>query len=282
MLWVTLGLMLNQVPKAAAAAVFLGPSPYLSFADSPFSSTYEFGFFYVETFENGGLNTPGATASSGWVVVAPGIYTDSVDADDGVVDGSGTNGHSFYSNLSTSNLTVTFSAAALGGNLPTHAGIVCTDVGQVTSGTPGFGTVTFAARDADGVPLGSITQTNFGNGAAFGSGAGAVAEDRFFGVINSIGISSIAMSVANSVDWEVDHLQYGWFRPRLRIQSVSPGITLIAWSTNAAGFVLQQNTNLTSTNWIAVTNLPVTVGSENQVTVSSLSGITCYRLIDPD
>jgi hypothetical protein len=189
-----------------AKPAFLGPTPYLSFADSPFNGG-SFGYFFLETFEDGLLNTPGVSASSG-SVTSPGPLTDSVDGDDGAIDGSGIAGHSYISNSSTS-LTFTFNAAALGGKLPTSVGIVWTDVGTVTSGTFGFGPVSFSATDQNGASLGSIGPFTLGDGAI----NGGTAEDRFFGVTNAGGISSITITTANSTDWEVDHLQYGASAP---------------------------------------------------------------------
>ncbi|MEO6036080.1 MAG: hypothetical protein ABIQ35_12565, partial [Verrucomicrobiota bacterium] len=177
---------------------FQGPSSYLSFANSPFNGT-GFNYFYLENFEDGALNTPGATPSAGWIVATAAGGADSVDP----------GGRSYYSGGSQTNLTITFNAAALGGKLPTHAGIVWTDVGNVTSGTFGFGTVRFSARDANGVLIGTNQGVNLGNGST----AASQAEDRFFGVANAGGISSISISMPNSVDWEVDHLQYGYLDP---------------------------------------------------------------------
>jgi hypothetical protein len=52
----------------------------------------------------------------------------------------------------------------------------------------------------------------------------------------------------------------------------------ITWPANVAGFQLQQNSNLISANWLAVTN-PVTNNSQNlQVTVSRTNGQNYYRL----
>jgi hypothetical protein len=53
---------------------------------------------------------------------------------------------------------------------------------------------------------------------------------------------------------------------------------LVAWPAPSNGFVLQENTNLITTNWGAVTNLPVEVNGEKQVTVSPLVGNRYYRL----
>lgn len=203
-----------------------GPSAYSSFADSPFDvsgyaplgptpstdlvagpmSGSGFRYFYLEDFEDGNFNTPGATPSAGWGVANPGVNTDSVDADDGSINGSGAGGHSYYSGGTQTNLTITFNAVALGGHLPTHAGIVFTDIGNVLSGAVGHGNALFTARDANGVPLG----TNLGLNLGDGPGGTATAEDRFFGVVNAGGISSISITMTNSKDWEVDHLQFGY------------------------------------------------------------------------
>jgi len=182
-----------------------GPSPYLSFADSPFAAG-GYDYFYLEDFEDGLFNQPGATVNTGWVVAGPSVNTDSVDADDGSINGSGAGGHSFYSGGTQTNLTITFDAAALGGHLPTHAGVVFTDVGVVLSGVVGYGNVLLTARGAGGEPLGASLGVNLGDGA----GGAATAEDRFFGVVNPGGISSISLTLTNSRDWEVDHIQFGY------------------------------------------------------------------------
>jgi hypothetical protein len=191
-----------------ARADFLGPTPYLGPADSPFSGM-PFGSFFLEDFEDGSLNTPGATATAGWTVNPPGVFSDSVDGDDGAIDGSGTAGRAFFSGGTNSTLTFSFNPAALGGSYPTAVGIVWTDVGLVTSGPLGFGPVSFSALDALGNSLGSIGPFTLGDGSALGSSPGGTAEDRFFGVTNAGGISSVTISMSNSTDWEVDHLQYG-------------------------------------------------------------------------
>ncbi|MCC6820722.1 MAG: hypothetical protein IT579_08345 [Verrucomicrobia subdivision 3 bacterium] len=191
---------------------FQGPSAYLTFADSPFNAT-GFKYFYLENFEDSAQNTLGATPSAGWIVASAAGGADSVDP----------GGHSYYSSASQTNLTITFNAAALGGKLPTHAGIVWTDVGNVTSGSFGVGTVRFTARDANGVSLGTNASGNLGNGSAVPSQA----EDRFFGVVNAGGISSISISMPASKDWEVDHLQYGYLD--------SAGFNDSIWAINLDG-----------------------------------------------
>ena len=178
----------------AGGGTFTGPTPYLSRADSPFAAELNAGHVYLEDFECGSILVPGVTASSG-SVIPPGFegLIDSVDADDGVIDGSGLNGHSFFTSNS---VTFTFDQTTLGA-FPTVAGIVWTD-----GDTP----VTFEAFDSVGASLGTIGPVLLQDG----SNAGGTAEDRFFGVTFAGGISKITISNAGGL--EVDHLQYGLYR----------------------------------------------------------------------
>lgn len=182
---------------AIAAPVFYGPVPYLSAADSPFAAT-TFETFYLENFEDARLNTPGATASPGWRSINLAGQTDSVEGLVGV--------GSFFSNFTETLLTITFDAAALGGRLPTHAGIVWTDVGpDATSGGIRGQPIRFSARDAAGNSLGEIGPFVVGDNTTFSSKS----EDRFFGVFHAEGIASITLDMGARNNWEVDHLQYG-------------------------------------------------------------------------
>ena len=186
-----------------ADPIYFGPTTYQQFADSPLSGA-SFSYFFLETFEDGLFNTPGVVASAG-VVNPPNMFVDSVDGDDGVLDGSGsTNGYSFYP-IETG-VTFSFDAAVLG-TLPTFAGLVWTDIGY-NSPTPYFGPVTFEAFGPLGVSLGLLGPIDRGDG----SDVGEAAEDTFFGIYNSAGISAIRMTTDTS-DWELDHLQYGAVEP---------------------------------------------------------------------
>ena len=66
--------------------------------------------------------------------------------------------------------------------------------------------------------------------------------------------------------------------PGLAIELVSPGVILITWPAPSTGYVLQQSTNLTTTNWLAVTNPAMVVNGEMQITVSPTVGNRYYRL----
>ena len=115
-----------------------GADAILSFNDSPFA-VGSFVYFHLEDFEDSALNTPGVNLSVTSLrtsITPPSEFTDSVDGDDGSIDGSGQGGHSLYlGNLETAlwplSATFTFDATSLGA-LPTHVGMVWTDVGFST------------------------------------------------------------------------------------------------------------------------------------------------------
>jgi PEP-CTERM motif len=197
----TVAITIGLAAPASADPILVGPIPYARPADSPFNGS-SFSYFHLETFEDGLLNTPGVTASGG-IPIGMDIFVDSVDIEDGVLDGTGSpNGHSFYSNFSEFAFIFSFDAAVLG-SLPTHAGIVWTDIGY-NAPTPYSGPVTFEAFGPLGVSLGLVGPFVLGEG----TDTGQTAEDRFFGAFNPGGISAIRIGT-NSADWEVDDLQYG-------------------------------------------------------------------------
>lgn len=154
------------------------------------------------------------------MALPPGSLTDPVDGDDGAIDGVGA-GRSWYVNQNS--ITFTFDAGALGA-LPTHVGIVWTDVG-FTTGAPGLGNVTFESFDENGDPLHTIGPVAVGDGLF----TRQTAEDRFFGAVNAGGISRIVFTMSDSADWEIDHLQFGQIVPE-------PGtLTLVGMALLAVG-----------------------------------------------
>ena len=194
-------LLFGVFARAEAAPILIGPHPgpgvpYLKFADSPFAAVdFSGGYFHFEDFEDHLLNVPGVTGSGGGVtsvVFGPSIH-DSVDADDGTIDGSGLAGDSWFRSPGVTGVTWTFDEVTLGA-LPTHVGIVWTD---------GAGTIGFEAFDKNGVSLGALAGAH-----ADGVHNGTTIDDRFYGVIDSAGIGSIRIT-NSSGGIEVDHLQFG-------------------------------------------------------------------------
>ncbi len=188
-------LSLGSSAAHANATAFLGPIPYLSYADSPFYGL-SFNYFYLEDFEDRLLNTPGVTASQGFIWPDAGFH-DSVDGDDGVIDGRGSAGQSFGIK-NGGGITFTFNGDALG-SYPTHAGIVWTD-----AESPRTTSVYLQAFGPSGSSLGVFGPHVMGDGTTLGT----TAEDRFLGVVSVEGVSAITI-FQGAGQMEVDHLQYG-------------------------------------------------------------------------
>jgi large repetitive protein len=65
----------------------------------------------------------------------------------------------------------------------------------------------------------------------------------------------------------------------LSIKLLTNNAVTVSWTTNSTGFSLQATTNLnSSTNWVAVTNVPVVVLGKNTITNSTTNATTLYRL----
>jgi hypothetical protein len=194
---VTLLLLLGVAGTSAAAQAptFLGPTPYLCTSDSPFDQSGLGVTFFLETFEDGLFNVPGVSANVGAPIGGFGSLVDSVDCDNGPIDGwGGGDTYSFFHLGGSLGIRFTFDSAALG-SLPTRVGLVWTD---------GVGTTTFQAFDANGVSLGTIGPVAIADPSVNGT----TAEDRFFGVIHAAGIHSVLISNTEG-GIEIDHLQYG-------------------------------------------------------------------------
>jgi hypothetical protein len=69
--------------------------------------------------------------------------------------------------------------------------------------------------------------------------------------------------------------------PSLRILTTSTNTLILFWPSPSTGFVLQQNTNLITTNWVASTNAVNDNGDIKYATVNSTSGNRFYRLFKP-
>ncbi len=210
--------------EARAEVTFLGPTPYLSVADSPFDMSGLGTSFFFEDFEDGSFDLPlGATTSSGYAVLSPDPITDSVDADDGVIDGSGNSGHSLRPPVITLNptnpptwlqsLVLSFDFNVLGFS-PNALGFVWTDGAAETE--PFFANyLTCIVYQEDG----GIDFVNW-NAANFldSSDMGETAEDRFIGVRTTGTIARVQISMSQVGDtfieqFEIDHIQFGYFVP---------------------------------------------------------------------
>ena len=262
----------NVIEVGASQFFEATPLPYLSFLDSPLGGR-SFTYFHLENFEDHQLNTPGVSANTGGVTsiaFGSGLH-DSVDGDDGVIDGKGLNGDSYFAGNGASGITFTFDAGVLG-SLPTHAGIVWTD---------GAGQVFIEAFDSNGVSMGTRGPYNFPDNVIDGT----TAEDRLLGAYNKDGISAIKIR-NTSGGIEVDHLQYG-FAPPNGAPTVNAGadqdVILPANTVTLSGAVADDGLPACSTttfSW-SVVSAPgaVTFADEHALsTTATLSGAGTYVL----
>lgn len=175
-----------------ANATLIGPIPYLSLADSPISAIAG---FQVEDMEDQVFDLPGVIATGNSLRLSStfgNTLVDSVDADNGAIDGNGQRianmGEAYWAN-GDPGFTFTFV-----GPLPTHVGVVWTD---------GSGLVNFRAWDAANM----LIAESLGNTHPDADFHGGTAEDRFYGAFNAAGVARMQIwNTAGGI--EVDHIQY--------------------------------------------------------------------------
>lgn len=206
-----LGLLLTTRSSVSYAAfTFLGPTPYRSAADSPFNLSGLGTTFFLEDFEDDVL-TPGLGFEVGYSASVQPRLGNSVDEDDGVVDGIDIGGHSVNAvsgggcigNNCVVEAQWTFNPPDLL-SYPTAVGIVIT----ASNGSPGK--IIVAA--VDGFAEFSIE--------GIVSSSSNASDDLFIGITNSSGIGWVYvqqfMRPHAGVPYfppSFDHLQYGKFIP---------------------------------------------------------------------
>jgi len=182
-----------------ASAMSFGPTPYLEEGETP--AGFFDGPFHLEDFEDGMLDAfltifPGnvlqPNSTSGSAIVS----TDSVDGDDGKVDGDGTDGHSFFSG-SSSMMTITFDSPVKA------AGLVFTDGDsrstnvrlEAFNGTTSLGVIDAGdlADDVFNGTTGYLDQED---------------EDNFLGFLDLGGITSLKISINAGTGIEIDNIQW--------------------------------------------------------------------------
>lgn len=194
-----------------------GPLPYTSIHDSPFDLSGAGSQFFLEDFEDGSLDLPpNVSAGCCLEIRSPGPLTDSVDADDGSIDGDGRGGHSLTSTRMTVLPTNPLSYETLLGpfdfafadpsQLPTSVGFVLTD-----------------AIYRSGLIIGVLDEAGVNWRFEFVNLMdqqydGGTTEDLFFGITGDVGIRRMGMYMFGSTadDFqrsEFDHFQFGRMIP---------------------------------------------------------------------
>lgn len=195
-LWFAAGILSTFAfaPCAHAAAIAFHPAtPYVQTGDasSLFDSEWA---VHIEDFEDNSID-PFLDISGN---ILPPFFgtgadnlTDSIDGDDGTLDGNGNAGYSLFN--SNRSITITFESPV------TNAGLVWTD------GDPNSAGVTLEAFDDEGMSLGIKDYMDL----ADDSFTGETAEDRFIGATDMSGIKSLIVSnLPDGNGIEIDHVHW--------------------------------------------------------------------------
>ncbi len=174
------------------SAIWFEPTPYLSAENLPsgFKATNPF----IEDFEDGAVDSrltiaPGKIIGPGYESGIKGV-TDSVDADDGMIDGDGRQGHSFF--FALNEISVEFATPM------TSAGLVFTDGPQEME-------LTLEAFNRGGDSIGAIRWQTTADEVF----TGTTTEDRFIGLTNLDGISRLKIGQSGpGLGIEIDHIAF--------------------------------------------------------------------------
>jgi hypothetical protein len=203
------------VGRARAQFAFIGPIPYRSAADSPFNLNGLGTTFFIEDFEDD-IPAPGLEPEvASWPLGPLRIGGNSVDADDGVLDGLDSGGYSSFAysleacvgSACTFRFHWNFDAMAFG-RYPTAMGFVLTANSEATGKLRVYGLGNGGPEDATFDISGIVS-------AAFDA-----TDDLFIGVVNPLGIFDFTFEQlrqpipgATFGNARYDHLQYGIYVP---------------------------------------------------------------------
>ena len=164
---------------------------YLSAADIPADFYASGAPTFLEDLEDNSIDGGLSITGPSFRIVAPGFNADSVDADDGVIDGDGTGGRSAFTSAHSGDQVITFPSPQ------TAVGLVLTD---------GLGSWEVDAYDA----ANALVATG-GTVELVAPHTGETAEDAFVGFHHGAGIAKLVArkTSAGNSGLETDHIQYG-------------------------------------------------------------------------
>jgi hypothetical protein len=79
----------------------------------------------------------------------------------------------------------------------------------------------------------------------------------------------------------VDNVSVTLLIPPLNVHFTPPNTLAFNWTSATAAYRLQTNSSILKTNWVTMTNVPVTLGSSNQIILPTPAGNRFYRLTLP-
>lgn len=87
------------------------------------------------------------------------------------------------------------------------------------------------------------------------------------------------LSITNGI--LLDNVSVVQTYPPLKISFLKPGSQVFTWPFTNSPYRLQANGSLLTPNWVTLTNLPVNVGTNNQITLTMSTNLQFYRLTLP-
>jgi hypothetical protein len=121
------------------------------------------------------------------------------------------------------------------------------------------------------------------NKVAGGGGSGSNGQFTLSGTIGQHDAGS-AMTVGNYTltggFWSITAVPTPG-SPLLSIRFTSTNTVIVSWPSSSTGFVLQQNSDLSNTNWVAPLETTSDDSTNRFIIVSPLAGNRFYRLLKP-
>jgi hypothetical protein len=142
-------------------------------------------------------------------------------------------------------------------------------VATFTNGVPGSAPGNFAATInwGDNVITAGVISSNL---------AGSK-EVRGSHTYTNSGTYPVYVTIHSVIGLDATVVSTALVQPTLRLARAGTN-SIVGWPAWASDFQLQSNTNLVSTNWVAITNLSALVGYDNVVTNGSAGSNGFYRL----
>jgi hypothetical protein len=139
---------------------------------------------------------------------------------------------------------------------------------QKNTSNPGFVNAT-SPLGADGIPF------------TIDDGFNITASSSALNAGSSVGVPTDIRGNARTGNPDWGAYEFGIGRPALHLRLTTTNTIALFWPTLAAGYTLQQNTNVAGPNWSAVGTPPTDDGTTKTVILNPSGGQRFYRLVHP-
>ena len=251
-----------------------GPRRVVGTASPIFTNVVAFGMFLTANFEaNNPVLTLGVTPAASGTVTGAGTYANGSSV---TANATPAVGYAFVNWKQGATVVSTNAGLMLTLTNPvslTANFVAKTNTITATAAPLASGSVTGAGVYGNGAPvtLTAIPATGFifTNWTLGGVAAGTNNPVTFDALGNYAFVANFAVAPAPVVP------------PQLAFVTASPGGLVLQWPTNATGFVLEQNSDLSSTNWLPFAGPTSVLGTNQQATIPTQTGSGFFRLNHP-